>query len=535
LNLLRSFWFAPLVVGALMWASFPPLDVGWLNPLAWALLFASMRLRRGERAGRQMFVAMLVLFLAGVSWIWPLVKPMLFVVALWCSGWEAVWGWAVGKFLGKGEKPHAAWFVLLPVTHLVCDMARTVVLTGFPWFLAGYSGWRDPVLLGSADLLGVHGASLAILALGAGLAECACRWNEGPRGFAAWRALVPSAALWAVLAAWAFGKPALVETRGPTVLLLQPNIPQLLKEDAMQSASPRPTSDTLWKAHEDLAAQGFAEAAKTGTKIDLVVWAETMAPAMAIRPLETGAPMRTWVRGADGKWTPSTAETERIVAASRGAETLAGVPSIDEQDRTYNTVVLLDATGRVRGFQDKQHLTPGGEYIPLRGLIPFRERFEKYLAEMIGFLPDLQPGESANALPLRGGAVAGVMICYESAYPEVARGLVRNGATMLVNCSNYGWFAGTSEMNQALAMCAMRAAELRRPLVLSSNNGISAVIGPDGRVRGEATKADEPGRPIATVALCDSTSPFAAVGELGAWVLGALGAVACLVVVRRRP
>jgi apolipoprotein N-acyltransferase len=536
LRLLRSFWFAPLVAGALMWASFPPIDAGWLNPVAWAILFASMRLRRGERAGRQMFVAMLVLFLPGVSWIRPLVWPMWFVVAFWCAGWEGLWGRFVGKLLAKGERPHAAWIVLLPLSHLACDMARTLVLTGFPWLLAGYSGWRNPVLLGSADLLGVHGATLAILAAGAGLAECACRLGEKADVRTAARALAPAAVLWTALAAWAFGKPALVETKGPTLLLLQPNIPQLLKEDAIQSGDARPTSPIIWKAHEELAAKAFAQAESDGVKIDLVVWAETMAPVVAIRPLEAHTPMRTWVRGADGKWAPSTAETARIVAASRGAETLAGVQSVapgEDADLRFNTVVLLDGTGRIKGFQDKQHLTPGGEYIPLRWLIPFRKSFEKYLEEMIGFLPDLQPGESGNVLALAGGAKTGVMICYESVYPEVPREMVRGGATMLVNCSNYGWFAGTSEMKQALAICALRAAELRRSLVLSSNNGISAVIGPDGRVRGASTNADEPATAVVFVPLCASTSPFVAIGEWGAWTLGVAGAAGCFVLSRR--
>jgi apolipoprotein N-acyltransferase len=536
LKLLKSFWFAPLVAGALMWASFPPVDLGWLNPVAWALLFASLRLRRGERAGRQMFVAMLIVFVFGVSWIRPLVWPMWLVVAFWCAGWEALWGRFVGRLLAKDEKPHAAWIVVLPLSHLACDMARTLVLTGFPWLLAGYSGWRNPMLLGSADLIGVHGASLAILMAGAGLAECACRLSEKTPAAVATRALAPAAVLWAALAAWAFAKPSLVETKGPTLLLLQPNIPQLLKEDAIQSGDRRPTSAIMWEAHEDLATKAFAQAQADGVKIDCVVWAETMAPTVAIRPLEPHTTMRTWVKSADGKWAPSTVETARIVAVARGAETLVGVQSVapgEDRDLLFNTVVLLDATGRIVGFQDKQHLTPGGEYIPLRGLIPFRKRFEKYLEEMIGFLPDLRPGASANVLPLRGGAKAGVMICYESLFPEVPREMVANGATMLVNCSNYGWFAGTSQMRQALAICAMRAAELRRSLVLSSNNGISAVVGPDGTVRGATTNADEPASAVVFVPLCASTSPFVVVGEWGAWVSGVVGA-AWVVVLRRR-
>jgi apolipoprotein N-acyltransferase len=111
--------------------------------------------------------------------------------------------------------------------------------------------------------------------------------------------------------------------------------------------------------------------------------------------------------------------------------------------------------------------------------------------------------------------------------------MVRSGATLLVNCSNYGWFAGTCEMDQALAISAFRAAELRRTFVLSSNNGVSAVIGSDGRVRA-ATRPDEPAYLLADAPLCSSASPFAAIGEWAAWLLGSLGFVTCVVGSRTR-
>lgn len=521
MKLLRTFWFAPLVAGALMWVSFPPLDQGWLHPVAWALLLASMRLRRGERAGLQVFVAMATLFVPGVSWIRPLVWPMWIVVVLWCAGWEAFWGRLAGRYLAKGERPNAAWIVVLPAAHLLADMLRTTVLSGFPWMLPGYAGWRNPVLMGSMDLIGVHGATLATLLLAAGIAELACRLAEGGRLVPNARVLAPAAVVWAGFAAWSFGKPAIEERPGPTMLLLQPNISQKLKEDALASSEPRPTEAVIWETHERLAAKGLDAAKASGTHVDVVVWAETMVPALAVRPLEDGTIMETYERRG-----VSRAETARVVAASRGAWTLAGVQSGargGKRGLLYNTVVVLDPEGRLHGYQDKQHLTPGGEYIPLKWLIPFRERFEDYLEEMIGFLPDLQPGEAGTVLPLGGPAKAGVMICYESLFPEVPRTMVRSGANLLVNCSNYGWFAGTSMMGQALAVCAVRSAELRRGLVLASNNGVCAVIGPDGSVRA-ATRADEEAWFLVQAPLCESPSLFAAIGEWGAWVIGAAGA-----------
>lgn len=90
-------------------------------------------------------------------------------------------------------------------------------------------------------------------------------------------------------------------------------------------------------------------------------------------------------------------------------------------------------------------------------------------------------------------------------------------------------------MAQALAICAFRAAELRRAFLLVSNNGVTALIGPDGRVR-QATRADELAYLIAEAPLCDSISPFAIVGEWGAWGVGAVAAGWLVVASRlRRP
>lgn len=538
MKLLRAFWPAPLAAGLLMVAAFPPYDLGFLMPLAWALLFASMRARRGARAGWQVFAATAVLFGIGFRWIWPLVGPLTLVVIAWSAAWEGLWGRLAGRFLARGARPHAAWIVVLPASHLLADMLRTTVLTGFPWMLPGYSAWRNPVLLGSMDLIGVHGATLAILVLGAGIAEGAARLAEGAGAKPAMRALAPAAILWGAFGAWAFGKPAIEERPGPTLLLLQPAIPQLLKEDALARGEPRISASAVWERQERLAEEGLAAAARAGRRVDAVVWAETMLPVLAARPLERGRRLPTVVEDANGRAVVSHEEADRATAASRGAQTLAGLQSIAPGGRRgllYNSVVLLDAEGRILGHQDKQHLTPGGEYIPLRALVPFREDFERWLEEMVGFLPDLQAGESANLLPLAGGARAGVLICYESLFPEIPREMVALGADLIVNQSNYGWFAGTDEMEQAFAVCAVRAAELRRSVVAASNNGICGVLGPDGRPRGEVTRADETAWLLVDAPLAQGRTPFVLLGEWAAWTIGAAAATAAVLTIRRAP
>src|SRR5262245_64345361 len=78
---------------------------------------------------------------------------------------------------------------------------------------------------------------------------------------------------------------------------------------------------------------------------------------------------------------------------------------------------------------------------------------------------------------------AGVFICIESAYPWIARRLTSEGATVLINISNYGYLGPTAVMRQHLANTIFRAVENGRPLLRVTNTGISAAIAPSGLLK----------------------------------------------------
>jgi len=514
---LASFWAPPLVAGALWWAAFPPLDLAPLIALGWAVLLASLRVRNGERAGRQGLLAGLVLFVPGLSWIAPLVTGGWLFTAFWCACFEALFAWLLARLWLRDARP--GWIVAAGLLHLFVDCLRTVALTGFPWLLTGYAGWHDPILRLGAGLIGVHGATLANVLLGAGIAGLVVRRLEGrPRAL---RALAPAGVVWAILAAYAgFAVPP-AEERGPVVALLQANVPQKLKEQIlaqegsdvdMRAWWERHTRD-WWAGHEAL----LRQVREGDERVDLVVWPETMVPPYPDRPdRDPRRSARLWMR---------------LAHLAGDAQTLAGVLRSDDLGRQWNSVVLVDRDGEVLGAQDKQHRTPGGEYIPLLDVLPFRDGLKRALEEKAGFLPDLQAGEGPEILTVRydgGEARVGVLICYESIFPEIGREMVLDGADVLVNASNYGWFEGTAEMDQALAMAVFRAAELGVPVVLASNNGHSVVIGADGTLR-EAVQ-DEAGRRtdvaglvVARVPLGGRATPFRLWGEGAAWLLGSLG------------
>ena len=116
------------------------------------------------------------------------------------------------------------------------------------------------------------------------------------------------------------------------------------------------------------------------------------------------------------------------------------------------------------------------------------------------------------------------LICYEDTDATLARHYVRPGepgVDFLVNISNDGWFDGTAEHEQHLAICRFRAVETRRSVVRAVNMGISAIIDPDGRVvalPGETWAEVEEGARRSSAGRCRSTPRTTLYARLGDWL-----------------
>jgi apolipoprotein N-acyltransferase len=115
----------------------------------------------------------------------------------------------------------------------------------------------------------------------------------------------------------------------------------------------------------------------------------------------------------------------------------------------------------------------------------------------------------------------GCLICYEDSDPYLARQYVTSEpVNFLVNISNDGWFDGTEEHEQHLAICRFRAIEARRAIVRSVNMGISGVIDSDGRVVAlpdpDWSKSKKTEAVVTHVVPIDNRSPLYA--TLGDWI-----------------
>ena len=113
----------------------------------------------------------------------------------------------------------------------------------------------------------------------------------------------------------------------------------------------------------------------------------------------------------------------------------------------------------------------------------------------------------------RGGPI-GIMICWESVFAGHAQALVRQGARILLQLSNEGWFAHTAAGAKHNASLRLRAVETRRPVVASVNAGPAVIVDRYGRVLAESGDAAPMQWLTATVEPSNDISFYSRVGDV---------------------
>jgi apolipoprotein N-acyltransferase len=454
---------AAAVLGASLALAQPPVSQPWilflaLPPLLWLLQGA----RNGWGGAGIGWMAGAGYFAAALFWIWEpfqvdaelhgWLAP--FALAGMAGGLALFWASAFGiaRVFGSGGLAGA---VRLASLMAAAEVARSHVLTGFPWALFGYAWVETPVIQVTA-LIGVQ--ALGFLTLLAAFALAAGVPRLGRPGAAA-----AAAAL--VAAGWGYGahrlaQPAAERDEPYIVRIVQPNAPQHLKwQPDMQAV--------FYRRHLELtAAEGVLGAP------DIVVWSETAVP---------------FVLGFADEY------QAEIAGAAGGAPVVLGIMRVEllEHDENwFNSLAILGADGRTKAVYDKHHLVPFGEYIPLQQTV---RRLGGPTIETLtrgGFTP----GGGPHLVGAPGVPAFLPLICYEAIF---ARHMwaPEGRPEWVVQVTNDAWFGTTSGPFQHYAQNRVRAIEQGLPMVRVANTGISGVIDPVGRevVRielGEAAFAD---------------------------------------------
>jgi apolipoprotein N-acyltransferase len=204
------------------------------------------------------------------------------------------------------------------------------------------------------------------------------------------------------------------------------------------------------------------------------------------------------------------------VARSEHAYLLFGGVGYNAQREPLNSAFLLSPDGEMLGHYDKINLVPFGEFVPK--IFFWVNRITKEAG-------DFAPGTRIVEFPVNGHKL-GAFICYESAFPDFVREFVRGGAEVLVNISNDGYFGHSAAREQHLELVRMRAAENRRWILRATNDGITAVVDPAGRIAFRAAPYQQSSSDV-TYRYESRTTPYSRHGDWFAWSCLAAGILLC--------
>jgi len=207
------------------------------------------------------------------------------------------------------------------------------------------------------------------------------------------------------------------------------------------------------------------------------------------------------------------ARLEALPAAD-GAQILVNQDSQTPAGKT-KVAVLVGPRG-IAATYVKTRLVPFGEYIPFR--------------QQLGWLTKISKAAPANMIPGSGAKVIqmtarsgqripiGVLICFESAFPDMSRVDARRGAQLIVYQTSDSTFQGSWAPAQHASLGALRAAETGRPVVQAALTGVSAAYDARGRLLASMSTTQ---RGLLTVRLglepSTALTPFDRYGDVVPW------------------
>jgi apolipoprotein N-acyltransferase len=524
-SLLQVLIFPLAGLYVLSWVAFAPLIVALLRarPAGVLEINGSVNLQ-AAKPGQAFLLAYLsgILWYAGTCyWIYntmhehgglsvPFALLALFLFCLYLGLYHGLFGLLLSWSVGPGGDYRRA-LITAPFLWVAVELARFRV-TGFPWNLLGTAQVDNISLSRITTLTGVYGVSFEIMLVNVAVAAAFLV----PRKKRSALLLAAVAAAAVLQAGRLVDAPAIPADHA--ALLVQENISvdenwtretfertlRELTDLSVKDLIAKDPSVTNLSMKRDASTASDANDSKPGS-IDLIVWPESPAPFFTSDPLFR-EPMSQMAR-----------DTHSWVVT--GAIGTAPVQNGGSAPEVFNSAVLISPAGDWTTRYDKVHLVPFGEYLPFPRLFAFAGGLTKEVGEF---------GRGTSRAPLDAGAARlGVFICYESVFPGEVRQFADEGAQVLVNLSNDGWYGDSGAYAQHLNQTRMRAIENDRWILSATNTGVTASIDPYGRTVARLPRKER-GALVAPYALTSVTTFYTRHGDWFAWLCAIISAGALL-------
>jgi apolipoprotein N-acyltransferase len=483
-----------ILSGAALALSFPNYNLPLLAWLAVGLLILACF---GARARGGLFYGWLhgvVFYPLSVPWIdtvmhqYGNIDPLtsaaiLALLSVVFALFTAAFGWAIA-LVSTRVRPGQNWklvCLLAPFLWVALEYARTwLILGGFPWNLTGYAVGGNLGIVQLAAVTGVYGLSFVIVAWSSLIVYAMLSGRQR-----VWKAALVATGL---LILWAGTGKYFVPAAIPR------HVAHLVQTDFPQSAEYPGNWMQLHAGELDqLARISIGSAQDAPQRPSLIVWPEVPAPFTMQDPAFT--------------------QLAQKIARDSAGDFLVGIVDWKRNAKgvyiASNSAVLLNPVGLRVFAYDKVHLVPFGEFVPYRRLLRFAGR-------LTADLSDFTPGKAFSVGQLPDGKF-GTLICYEAIFPDQVRQYTKDGAQLLINISNDGWFGRSSAPAQHLVMARVRAVENRRWLLRDTNNGFTVSVDPYGRIVAELP-TDIRAELDAPYDFRTGLTPYARFGDWFAWL-----------------
>lgn len=471
------------VAGGFSVLAYAPFELWWLMPLCLACLYFILEGAEPKKVAKHGFLFGLFQFGFGVSWVYvslntfgnmpPIMAAIavaIFVAIL--ALYFALASYCFAKFKNQSSNNYITALqnaVLFAAIWVLFEWLRGYLFTGFPWLDIGYTQ-TTRWLSGYAPLGGVYLVGFMTVLLGVLIAvvikNLLLKRYPGSLIGLAYMLGIAFTGKFLLAEDWsqAMG-------REYKIGVIQANIPIEKKWRPDFRAE-------LIKRYQQLSPD---------QELDLLIFPETAMPV----------------------YRHNVSQDFWSSFGGRHKAVLSGIIELEPDTRNLYNSAVLNCGADEQVFR-KTHLVPFGEYLPLRSL------FSWVLDYLQLPMSDFSSWDKSQTLSCNGLDIA-LSICYEDAFAQEMASNLRNSG-VLINISEDAWFGDSLAPHQRQQMAQMRALEVARPMVRSSNSGPSTFIDHKGNIK-HVSEMFSAKNVVANVQPMQGLTPFAQSSSLFLYLL----------------
>jgi len=494
----KSLWLS-FIAGLSLVFSYAPFSQWWLSFIVLPLWFVHLNnisqnteSLQNRAITKNSFIFGFGWFASGISWVhvsiaefggMPLIASLflMLLLCLYLAIYPAISGYLTSKLSAKLASKNEFNLWLFPSFWILAEYLRGVVLTGFPWLSLGYSQIDGP-LAPLAPVIGEVGITLCLLLITVAIAKIFLK--QQLKSSISIVLIISSAAFVAQLQTWVTPTGKIVRTA-----LVQGNIEQSIKWQ------PEQQWPTMLK---------YLDLTRINYDAQLIIWPESAIPAREL--------MGT---------TQEFLELANQSAALNNATIITGILNYNFESKEYfNSLIVLgkkhleDNEGSYYYNNSnryyKNHLLPIGEFVPFADILrPIAPLFNLPQSSFSrgSYQQNNLVANDLNILPL---------ICFEIAFPEQLGANFYDDSDILLTVSNDAWFGDSHGPHQHMEIARMRALEFGRPLLRSTNNGVTAVTNHLGQIIEQVPQFEQIVLK-ADIEQVTGTTPFSKFGRIPTW------------------